>query len=76
MPQDHKDRDASAPDGRGKVSRRGFLTSVGTGALGAAAATQVQAQAPPSAVVVDANELTKVTLHINGRRHQVLVEPR
>ncbi len=76
MPHDHSDRHESASDGRGKVSRRGFLTSVGTSALGAAAATQAQAQAPPSADVVAANELTKVTLHINGRRHQVLVEPR
>ena len=63
-------------EGRGAVSRRGFLTSMGTGAIGVAAATGATAQSPPGSSVVEATELTEVTLLINGRRHQMLVEPR
>jgi xanthine dehydrogenase YagT iron-sulfur-binding subunit len=75
MAQDPKERDVHTPADRGSVSRRGFLTSVGTGALGVAAASEARAQ-PPNADVVQATELTQVTLHINGRRKQMLVEPR
>jgi xanthine dehydrogenase YagT iron-sulfur-binding subunit len=75
MAEAPSDRTEQAQEGRGAVSRRGFLTSVGTGALSVAAATRVAAQTPPNAVV-EATELTKVSLHVNGRRHQLLVEPR
>jgi xanthine dehydrogenase YagT iron-sulfur-binding subunit len=60
----------------GRVSRRGFLSSVGTGALTVAAVGSAAAEAAPSGTVVQASELTKVALHINGRRHELLAEPR
>jgi len=76
MPKGRTNPDEPPRDERGAVSRRGFLTSVGTGALGVAAATGAQAQAPPPANVVEATEVTQIELRVNGRRHQLLVEPR
>jgi xanthine dehydrogenase YagT iron-sulfur-binding subunit len=70
---DHAD---GVPEQRRGVSRRGFLSSVGTGALSAAAASRAAAEAPPRTPVLQADELVKVALHVNGRRHEVLVEPR
>lgn len=72
---DARERD-DGPDAKRGVSRRGFLSSVGTGALTLAAARQAAAEMPPPTEVVQATELTQVTLLINGRRHQLLVEPR
>jgi xanthine dehydrogenase YagT iron-sulfur-binding subunit len=72
---DARERD-DGPDSKRGVSRRGFLSSVGTGALSLAAARQAAAEMPPPTEVVQATELTQVTLLINGRRHQLLVEPR
>lgn len=72
---DARERD-DGPDSKRGVSRRGFLSSVGTGALSLAAARQAVADMPPPTEVVQATELTPVTLQINGRRHQLLVEPR
>jgi xanthine dehydrogenase YagT iron-sulfur-binding subunit len=76
MDQHHKD-----PEGReaAGVSRRGFISSVGTGALGAAAVAKLGA-APQSPVTaspdVPAGDVGQVTLVVNGRTHKVLVEPR
>jgi len=72
---DAHERDAEAAKRRGGVSRRGFLTSVGTGALTAASVSRAAAEST-GAPVVQAEELVKVALHVNGRRHEVLVEPR
>jgi xanthine dehydrogenase YagT iron-sulfur-binding subunit len=72
---DARERD-DGPDAKRGVSRRGFLSSVGTGALTLAAARQAAAEMPPPAEVVQATELTQVALQNNGRRHQLLVEPR
>jgi xanthine dehydrogenase YagT iron-sulfur-binding subunit len=44
--------------------------------LSAAAAARATAQAPPADSVVQATELSKVALHINGRRHELLVDAR
>jgi len=60
-------------DSRG-ISRRGFITTVGAGALGAAALSR--AGASPPSVVADAAEPTPIALRINGRLHKLLVEPR
>ncbi len=60
-------------DSRG-ISRRGFITTVGAGALGAAALSRAGASPPP--VVADAAEPTPIALRINGRLHKLLVEPR
>ena len=62
--------------GRKGVSRRGFLTSVGTGALSAVAASRVQAEPTERAELLEGAELSKVTLILNGRSRQLLVEPR
>jgi xanthine dehydrogenase YagT iron-sulfur-binding subunit len=67
--------EAPHDDQRG-VSRRGFLTSVGTGALSVAAASKLAAQPLTASEVLDAHEMSKITLHINGRTKEVLVEPR
>ena len=81
MSHDHHN-DGTSP-GKG-VSRRGFITSVGSGAIGVAAvaglasakpATAAPAEAaPPEAVPV--GEMTPVTLTVNGRVQKLLVEPR
>ncbi|MDH3569232.1 MAG: (2Fe-2S)-binding protein [Gemmatimonadota bacterium] len=73
---DARERD-DGPDSKQGVSRRGFLSSVGTGALSLAAARQAAAaEMPPPTEIVQAAELTQVVLQINGRQHQLLVEPR
>jgi xanthine dehydrogenase YagT iron-sulfur-binding subunit len=60
------------------VSRRGFIQTVGTGAIAAAATAGLAASATaaPAAAPIDPSQLTKATLMINGRQHHVLVEPR
>jgi xanthine dehydrogenase YagT iron-sulfur-binding subunit len=72
MANDPDDQDARAKPG---VSRRGFIATLGTGAVGVAARATAgpvsQGQALP-----EATGLTEVTLLINGRRHRILVEPR
>jgi xanthine dehydrogenase YagT iron-sulfur-binding subunit len=62
-------------DGRSGLSRRGFLSSVGAGAVTAALPIRLPA-APPPPEVVPAGEVTRVVLRINGRPYPVLVEPR
>ncbi len=60
--------------GRG-LSRRTFLKTVGVGAVAAAASSGM----PPKTQAVEVatpEEMKKVTLNINGRRHRLLVEPR
>jgi len=58
------------------VSRRGFIqtVSVSAGALAAAALGKVEAAAPPEPVRPE--DMTAVSLTVNGRRHRLLVEPR
>jgi xanthine dehydrogenase YagT iron-sulfur-binding subunit len=67
-----------ARDTRQGVSRRGFIASVGTGAVAAtvAAAGGLAAEPQTAALPVEAGEMTAVTLTINGRRQRLLVEPR
>ncbi|MEW6336892.1 MAG: (2Fe-2S)-binding protein [Acidobacteriota bacterium] len=55
------------------VSRRGFLGSVGAGAVAAVAAGRAHAAA---ADVAPAAEPMRIALKVNGRQHRVLVEPR
>jgi xanthine dehydrogenase YagT iron-sulfur-binding subunit len=73
----HEDRNKPAPATAG-VSRRGFITSVGTGAIGVAAAGALVQAAPPAAQpeTVMPGEVSTISLTVNGRRHKVLVEPR
>lgn len=76
MARNGKAGDKTPREDLGGVSRRGFLTSVGTGALSVAAASNLAAQPLTPTEVLDAHELSKITLHINGRSKEVLVEPR
>jgi len=73
MTDDRDDKDGP-PTG---VSRRGFIATLGSGAVAAAAtAATVKAASAAPATPADAAEMTRVTLSINGRRQRLLVEPR
>ncbi len=56
------------------VTRRGFLSSVGAGAAVVATGVSSRAEAIPE--ITDPDEMVQVALKINGRLHQILVEPR
>ncbi len=71
---DQPDDSTRKPTG---FTRRGFIATVGTGAVAAAAvATAAGADTPPAAELPEGAELVPVTLDINGRAHRLLVEPR
>jgi xanthine dehydrogenase YagT iron-sulfur-binding subunit len=74
---DHEDRDKPAA-ATGGVSRRGFITSVGSGAIGVAAAGALVKGAPAEAQAetVKAGDVSTITLTVNGRRQKLLVEAR
>jgi len=75
MDHEEKDKPVAAAGG---VSRRGFITSVGSGAIGVAAAGALVQGAPPQAQAeaVKAGDVSTVTLTVNGRRRKMLVEAR
>ena len=77
MSQHGKDEDGHASTG---VSRRGFLGSVGTGAIGVAAVAKLgaaeQAPAPAPPETVPAGDVGTIAITVNGRRHKLLVEAR
>lgn len=75
---DRTDDPIGLESGSGGVSRRGFLGSVLPAAVGVAVAADALSAPLPAApaVGVPAGEPTKLTLVVNGRTHQVLVEPR
>ncbi|MBI4793858.1 MAG: (2Fe-2S)-binding protein [Deltaproteobacteria bacterium] len=59
------------------VTRRGFLASVGVGAMAALATSgKISAAAEASAPELPAEKAVAVTLLVNERRHRLLVEPR
>ncbi len=62
----------------GGVSRRGFITTVGTGALGAVATAGLAGAETPSGGpdTMAADALVPVVLRVNGTTHRVAVEPR
>ena len=65
------------PDGkehRCGLTRRGFIATLGAGAV--ASATGKGAEGEPSKEVPKLEEMTPVTLVVNGRPSRVLVEPR
>ncbi len=74
---DHEDKDTPAA-ATGGVSRRGFITSVGSGAIGVAAAGALVQGAPPQAQAeaVKAGDVSTITLTVNGRTQKLLVEAR
>lgn len=60
------------------ISRRGFLTSVGTSAVCVAASGRLFAAGAEkeTAAALSPGDLSKIRLRINGRDHDLLVEPR
>ncbi len=64
--------------GSNGVTRRGFLTSMGAGAIGVAASENLFAAGKETldAQVMSAGQTSKVFLRINGETHVVLAEPR
>jgi xanthine dehydrogenase YagT iron-sulfur-binding subunit len=57
------------------MTRRSFIKGVGVGAAAAAAASGTLS-ALAEAKEAKAEEMQKLTLHVNGRSHRLLVEPR
>jgi len=74
---DHEDKDKPAA-ATGGVSRRGFITSVGSGAIGVAAAGALVQGAPlqGQAEAVKAGDVSTITITVNGRKQKMLVEAR
>jgi xanthine dehydrogenase YagT iron-sulfur-binding subunit len=71
---DHSDDPTTQGTG---FTRRGFIATIGTGAVAAATvATAAPSDAAQGAAPADAAELVRVTLNINGRSQRLLVEPR
>ena len=63
-------------DAQGLTQCRGFLTSIGTGAVTLAVSERLHATPAADAEMIERGEMTKVVLHINGRNYRLLVEPR
>ncbi len=63
---------------KGNISRRGFMTVMGAAAAGVAASSKLFAQTPAKkeGSVINAEEKTRIELMINGRRYELLAEPR
>ncbi len=58
------------------VTRRGFLTTVGSGAVAAGALQGGTAEAGPTAEVINEDKHHELSLSVNGVRGDLLVEPR
>jgi xanthine dehydrogenase YagT iron-sulfur-binding subunit len=71
-----KDREENKGKVQKGITRRGFLTTVGVGAVGVAASSTLFAGKAKGEEVKEAKELSKITLVVNGRRRRVFVEPR
>jgi len=71
--QDQETKDQETARG---LTRRGFLTTMGVGAVTLAVADKLGATPAAEAEMIERGELTKVVLLINGRKYRLLVEPR
>ena len=71
MPEDPEEKCCQSHPG---ISRRGFLSSVGVGAVAAVSAGAVPA-APAQEIEASGNSVT-ISLRVNGSTRKVLVEPR
>ncbi|HYA85830.1 MAG TPA: (2Fe-2S)-binding protein [Nitrospirota bacterium] len=58
------------------LTRRSFLTTIGAGAVTLAVSDKIHATPAADAEMIERGEMTKVVLHINGRKYRLLVEPR
>ncbi len=73
MPEDRDDKEAPSPQA---LSRRGFITTLGTGAVAAAATAAAVGAAAAAPAEPESPNAVRVTLAINGRRHTLTIEPR
>lgn len=73
-----EDKEKKKSRRKGGMTRRGFLTTTGAGAVGVAASGAILAKQPKAEAqeAMSAGDLHKITLTVNGRRRQVLAEPR
>ena len=71
-----KDDDKKKGQVQKGMTRRGFITTVGVGAVGVAASSTLFAKKAKAEEVRGAKQLNKLTLLVNGRRRRLLVEPR
>jgi len=71
-----KDQDGQDNGSSHGMTRRGFLTTLGTGAVTIAVSSKLSAQSAAEAEMTERGEMTKVTLLINDRKYRLLVEPR
>jgi xanthine dehydrogenase YagT iron-sulfur-binding subunit len=62
-------------DDHSRVTRRGFLATLGAGAVGAAAIAEAQTTAPGEGST-DASAAVRILLRVNARTHRLVVEPR
>ncbi|MCF8143594.1 MAG: (2Fe-2S)-binding protein [Deltaproteobacteria bacterium] len=58
------------------ITRRGFLTTMGVGAAAMVTTGSFAAITSEKEKSMDPKEMTRIQLHINGRSHRLLVEPR
>jgi len=72
---DKKDETGNSAPSKG-LTRRGFLTTIGTGAMTLAVADKLHATPAADAEMTEQGEMTEVVLLINGRKYRLLVEPR
>jgi xanthine dehydrogenase YagT iron-sulfur-binding subunit len=70
------DEEEKDSEGKKGLTRRQFITSVGTAAAVAAVSGKVTAAEEKADVVLPAKKLSKITLSINGRQRKLVVEPR
>jgi xanthine dehydrogenase YagT iron-sulfur-binding subunit len=71
-----KDQDGQDNGSSHGMTRRGFLTTLGTGAVTIAVSSKLSAQSAAEAEMTERGEMTKATLLINDRKYRLLVEPR
>lgn len=71
-----KEHDEKSCECRRGVTRRGFITSMGVGAVAVGASNRLFAQAEKEALIMEADEMTRISLSVNGKQHALLVEPR
>jgi xanthine dehydrogenase YagT iron-sulfur-binding subunit len=58
------------------VSRRAFIQSAGAGAIATVALANAEASPPAEQAMLRPEDMTAVSLTVNGRTHRMLVEPR
>jgi xanthine dehydrogenase YagT iron-sulfur-binding subunit len=73
MKKDHGERECQCRQG---LTRRGFLTTVGVGSAAVAASGSIFAGTSEDTQSTEGEKMMKVALSVNGRKHQLLIEPR